>query len=135
MMDDHILRITEKAKKVFRESLVAEGLEPNTTFLRIGAKPGGCSGWTFLLETTEDKENTDDQYCYDDITMVIDRRQLQTIIGSLEVDYKDDNLVEQGFVFKRLGSGQMCGCGESFTPLGSNKPLGWANTQLPELSS
>jgi len=51
------------------------------------------------------------------------------------VDYKDDNLVEQGFVFKRLGSGQLCGCGESFTPLGSNKPLGWANTHLPELSS
>ena len=51
--------------------------------------------------------------------------QLHTIIGSLEIDYRDDNIVEQGFVFKRLGSGQMCGCGESFTPLGSTAPLGW----------
>lgn len=131
MMDEHTLRITEKAKRVFRESLVAEGLEPNSTFLRIGAKPGGCSGWTFLLETTKGKKSTDDQYCYDDITMVIDRRQLQTVIGSVEVDYKDDNLVEQGFVFKRLGSGQLCGCGESFTPLGSNTPLGWDHSPLP----
>ena len=49
--------------------------------------------------------------------MLIDTHQLEEVIGSLEVDYKDDNLVEQGFVFHRLGSGQICGCGESFVPL------------------
>ena len=81
------------------------------------------------------KKSRDDTYWFGNIKFIIDNVQLQTIIGSLEVDYRDDNIVEQGFVFKRLGSGQMCGCGESFTPLGSNKPLGWANTQLPELSS
>ena len=57
--------------------------------------------------------------------MLIDTHQFEEVIGSLEVDYKDDNLVEQGFVFHRLGSGQICGCGESFVPLGSNKSLGW----------
>ena len=57
--------------------------------------------------------------------MLIDTHQLEEVIGALEVDYKDDNLVEQGFVFYRLGSDQMCGCGESFVPLGSNKSLGW----------
>ena len=41
------------------------------------------------------------------------------------VDYNDENLVEQGFVFQRMSTGVTCGCGESFTPLGSNKSLGW----------
>jgi len=129
----HHIQVTDKAISVFKDSFTAENIDPTNTFVRVGAKPGGCSGWTFLIETTDKKESKDAIYSYGGIDFIIDNVQLHTIIGSLEVDYKDDNLVEQGFVFKRLGSGQMCGCGESFTPLGSNKPLGWANTSLPEL--
>ena len=131
----HYIRATDKAVSVLEDSFKAEQLDPSTTFVRVGAKPGGCSGWTFLIEPTDKKNSRDDTYWFGNIKFIIDNVQLQTIIGSLEVDYRDDNIVEQGFVFKRLGSGQMCGCGESFTPLGSNKPLGWANTRLPELSS
>tara|TARA_R100000231_G_scaffold139357_2_gene120329 strand:- start:2656 stop:3075 length:420 start_codon:yes stop_codon:yes gene_type:complete len=129
----HHIQVTDKAISVFKDSFMAENIDPSETYVRVGAKPGGCSGWTFLIETTDKKESKDAIYSYGGIDFIIDNVQLHTIIGSLEVDYKDDNLVEQGFVFKRLGSGQMCGCGESFTPLGSNKPLGWANTSLPEL--
>tara|TARA_A100001201_G_scaffold120467_1_gene103988 strand:+ start:493 stop:912 length:420 start_codon:yes stop_codon:yes gene_type:complete len=129
----HHIQVTDKAISVFKDSFTAENIDPTKTYVRVGAKPGGCSGWTFLIETTDKKESKDAIYSYGGIDFIIDNVQLHTIIGSLEVDYKDDNLVEQGFVFKRLGSGQMCGCGESFTPLGSNKPLGWANTSLPEL--
>ena len=129
----HHIQVTDKAISVFKDSFTAENIDPTNTFVRVGAKPGGCSGWTFLIETTDKKESKDAIYSYGGIDFIIDNVQLHTIIGSLEVDYKDDNLVEQGFVFKRLRSGQMCGCGESFTPLGSNKPLGWANTSLPEL--
>ena len=45
----------------------------------------------------------------------INTKHGKNLIGSLRVEYNDANLVEQGFVFKRLGTGQMCGCGESFT--------------------
>ena len=131
----HHIRVTDKATLVLQDSFKAENINPRETYVRIGDKPGGCSGWTFLIETTDKKQSRDDIYSFGGIDFIIDNVQLQTIIGSLEVDYRDDNIVEQGLVFKRLGSGQLCGCGESFTPLGSNKPLGWANTQLPELSS
>ena len=121
----HYIRATEKAVSVLQDSFKAEGLDPSSTFVRVGAKPGGCSGWTFLIETTENKNSRDDIYSFGGIDFIIDNVQLHTIIGSLEIDYRDDNIVEQGFVFKRLGSGQLCGCGESFTPLGSTAPLGW----------
>ena len=120
-----VLKITKKASSVFLESLEVEGLDPNTTYLRVGAKTGGCSGWTFTIGTVNAVDPTDTLFEYDGVNMLIDTHQLEDVIGSLEVDYKDDNLVEQGFVFHRLGSGQMCGCGESFVPLGSNKSLGW----------
>ena len=125
----HWIEVTDKAVSVLEDSFKVEDLDPKTTFVRVGAKPGGCSGWTFLIETTESKKSKDDIYHFGNIKFIVDNVQLQTIIGSLEVDYKDDNLVEQGFVFKRLGSGQLWGCGESFTPLGSNTPLGWDHSQ------
>ncbi len=120
-----ILRITEKASEVFLESLEAEGLDPEKTYLRIGAEPGGCSGWKFTLGTEDTIDPTDSLFDAHNVQMVIDTEQLESVIGSLEVDYVTDNLVEQGFIFNRLGTGEKCGCGESFVPLGSNKPLGW----------
>ena len=57
--------------------------------------------------------------------MLINTEQHETLIGDLRVEYNRENLVEQGFVFRRTTKGTVCGCGESFTPLNSDKPLGW----------
>jgi Fe-S cluster assembly iron-binding protein IscA len=51
------------------------------------------------------------------VTIVVDEKILNEIIGDVEVDYKKGNLIEQGFIFKRLKYGHVCGCGESFTPI------------------
>ena len=115
MVDTVKLRITEKAKNIFKEST-------EDPYLRIGARKGGCSGWTFTLDSDTGVDSTDS--LFDDF-LIIDTEQHETIIGDLLVDYRDDNIVEQGFTFKRLGSGLVCGCGESFTPVGSTNALGW----------
>ena len=119
------LDITDVAAEEFNKSV--EGIEPKP-YLRIGARPGGCSGWTFVLETDEGADITDSIFTKDqyDIQMVIDMEQHENLIGDLVVDYSRENLVEQGFVFKRTKMGTVCGCGESFTPLNSKKTkLGW----------
>ena len=116
------LSITEDAAEEFKKSI--EGIEPEP-YLRIGARKGGCSGWTFTLETDEDIDPTDSLFEHNGVQMLIDTDQHENIIGSLRVEYNRTNLVEQGFVFRRLTKGTVCGCGESFTPLNSDKPLGW----------
>ena len=118
------LSISDNAAIEFNKSV--EGMNPKP-YLRVGARPGGCSGWTFTLDTDDYADITDNVFIDEehDIRMVIDIEQHENIIGNLRVEYNKSNLVEQGFVFKRLGTGQMCGCGESFTPLGSNEKLGW----------
>ena len=42
------LIVTEKAKKIFRDST-------EDPYMRVGARPGGCSGWMFtcLLYTSD----------------------------------------------------------------------------------
>ena len=85
------LIITEKAKQKFRDST-------EDPYMRVGAKPGGCSGWTFTLETDTDVDITDSLF---DEMAIIDTELHENIIGDLMVDYRDDNIVEQGFVFQR----------------------------------
>ncbi|NIP73933.1 MAG: hypothetical protein GWO16_13325, partial [Gammaproteobacteria bacterium] len=46
---------------------------------------------------------------------------LNEILGSLEVDYQRGNMVEQGFKFRQVIDGGLCGCGESFTPISQRK--------------
>jgi len=120
------LSITQDAAEEFNKSV--EGIEPKP-YLRVGAKPGGCSGWTFILETDEQVNPTDSLYEGFDVQMIIDTDQHENLIGDLRVEYNRANLVEQGFVFKRTSMGTVCGCGESFTPINSpKKTLGWEGT-------
>jgi len=106
-----------------------EGLDPKETFVRVGSRPGGCSGHTFIIETVLHKDKGEDEYDYGELKMCVNRWDLHNLIGTVHVDFRDDNIVEQGFVFKRAATGGICGCGESFTPLdkmvGGKENLGW----------
>ena len=111
--------LTERAAQVFKDSCEAEGLTLQDNFLRIGAKPGGCSGWKYELESNspEDVGPNDIQILSQDVSVIVDREALTDILGPIRIDYSDKNLVEQGFVFEQLTTGHQCGCGESFTPV------------------
>ena len=111
--------LTERAAQVFKDSCEAEGLTLQNTFLRIGARPGGCSGWKYELESNspEDVGPNDIQILSQDVSVIVDREALTDILGPIRIDYSDKNLVEQGFVFEQLITGHQCGCGESFTPV------------------
>ena len=111
--------LTERAAQVFKESCEAEGLTLQDTFLRIGARPGGCSGWKYELESNspENVGPNDIQILSQDVSVIVDREALTDILGPIRIDYSDKNLVEQGFVFEQLITGHQCGCGESFTPV------------------
>ena len=117
------LSITEDAAEEFHKSV--RDVEPKP-YLRVGARPGGCSGWTFVLETDDAVDSTDSLYEKHGVEMIINTDQHENLIGDLRIEYNRTNLVEQGFVFRRLAKGTVCGCGESFTPLNSQKTkLGW----------
>ena len=124
------LKITEKAASVFKDMIADEKKDPENSYLRVGANSGGCSGWKYSLDfedTVDPVDLTFEQY---DVKMVVDEKILNEIIGDVEVDYKIGNLVEQGFIFKRLKYAHVCGCGESFTPLkdiptDGKQKLGW----------
>ena len=111
--------LTERAAQVFKDSCKSEGTNLQETFLRIGARPGGCSGWKYELEsnTPKDVGPNDIKILSQEVSVIVDREALTDILGPICIDYSDKNLVEQGFVFEQLTNGHQCGCGESFTPV------------------
>ena len=116
---DPVVILTEKAAKVFREACEEEGKPIQDSFLRIGANQGGCSGYRYELDWNEsdDIKETDIRLSSNGVQIVVDAQCLHNILGSVEIDYTDTNMVEQGFIFKQLREGHQCGCGESFTPV------------------
>jgi len=124
------LKISEKAANIFKEMIVDENKDPENSYLRVGANSGGCSGWKFSLDFEDTVDSVDLIFEQYDVKLVVDETMLNDIIGDVEVDYKVGNLVEQGFMFKRLKYAHVCGCGESFTPVkdipaDEKQQLGW----------
>ena len=124
------LKISEKAANIFKEMIVDENKDPENSYLRVGANSGGCSGWKFSLDFEDTVDSVDLIFEQYDVKLVVDETILNDIIGDVEVDYKVGNLVEQGFMFKRLKYAHVCGCGESFTPVkdipaDGKQQLGW----------
>jgi len=133
MMTDQVgceLKITEKAAIVFKEMITDENRNSEDSYLRVGANSGGCSGWKYSLDYEDKIDQSDLIFEQHDVKLVVDEYLLNDIIGDVEVDYKVGNLVEQGFIFKRLKYEHVCGCGESFTPVkdipeDEKQHLGW----------
>ena len=127
------LKITEKAASVFKDMIADEKKDPENSYLRVGANSGGCSGWKYSLDFDDNIDTTDLTFEQYGVTIVVDEKILNEIIGDVEVDYRIGNLVEQGFIFKRLKYAHVCGCGESFTPVkdilaDGKQNLGWIKT-------
>jgi len=103
--------LTERAAQVFREACEAEGSTLEDTYMRIGARPGGCSGWKYELEssTPEEVGPNDVKMLSRKVSVVVDREALTDILGPLKIDFSDKNLVESGFIFEQLKTGKKNG--------------------------
>ena len=42
--------LSKRAAQVFKEAFSGEGKSPEESYMRIGAKPSGCSGWKYEME-------------------------------------------------------------------------------------
>ena len=105
--------ITERAAKevlkVIKEQNLAE-----STLIRIGAKGGGCSGFSYVLDFDEkgatEFDITSEQY---GVNLVIDKKSSFFMMGA-ELDF-NDGLLDRGFKFKNPTATGSCGCGTSFS--------------------
>ena len=102
---------TESAASRVAEILVEE--DNNELKLRIQVQGGGCSGFQYGFDLTEDANEGDLIVVTDGITLLIDPISLQYLEGAT-VDFVKSLQGDQ-FVINNPNATTTCGCGSSFS--------------------
>ena len=105
--------LTERAASEINTIIKQQDLDAEKVCLRVGVKGGGCSGFSYVLDLTETRKDTDEAFDQHGITVVCDPRSLIYLNGTL-VDFKDE-IMGRGFVFQNPNATSSCGCGSSFS--------------------
>jgi iron-sulfur cluster assembly protein len=103
-----VIELTESARVEVKRLVAEEG----AAGLRLGIKGGGCSGLSYLLEFTDEREG-DTIMELDDFKVFLDRKSTIYLSG-ITLDFQS-GLNGRGFVFDNPQAGNTCGCGESFS--------------------
>jgi iron-sulfur cluster assembly accessory protein len=106
-----ILNITDNAAEKVRTLMAQEGEEDLA--LRIGVRPGGCSGFQYSIYFDDEVNDDDEVFETKGVRVLIDAMSVPYIVGS-EFDYVD-GLMGAGFAVNNPNVQGGCGCGSSFT--------------------
>ena len=107
-----MITISEKALEHVIELMVEEGITPDTHFLRVGVKGGGCSGLSYAMDFDDKITDMDEVVDLNVLKVIIDKKSLLYLYGT-ELDYSD-GLNGRGFNWINPSASRTCGCGESF---------------------
>jgi iron-sulfur cluster insertion protein len=106
------LTFTARALEMVRAALAETGAEDGE-FLRVGVKGGGCSGFQYSLNFTDETDEEDILVMIDGTKIVTDAFSREYLKGT-ELDYVE-TLQGAGFKFVNPNAKRTCGCGSSFS--------------------
>lgn len=130
--------VTENAAREVASIVKQQDLNVEKIHLRVGVKGGGCSGFSYLLDLTENLRDTDETWEFsfafngakggdgedapEATTAVAEPFVLRVVcdpksylyLNGTEIDFKDE-LMGRGFVFNNPNATSTCGCGSSFS--------------------
>lgn len=93
--------------------LLAQEESSGSLFLRVGVRPGGCSGFSYDMFFDSELASDDIVTVIGDIKVVVDETSAAMLKGAT-LDYKD-GLQEAGFHITNPSAARTCGCGSSFS--------------------
>jgi iron-sulfur cluster assembly protein len=108
-----MITVSEKALQHVINLMMESNITPDSHYLRVGVKGGGCSGLSYVMDFDDKIEDTDETVEIDGgLKVVIDRKSVLYLYGT-ELDYSD-GLNGKGFQWGNPNASRTCGCGESF---------------------
>lgn len=109
--------VSPKAVEGVRVALKKRGT-PDAA-LRVGVRGGGCSGFSYVIEFSDDPPRSGDTVLEfseegaSTVRVYCDKKSILYLGGSV-LDY-EKTLMYQGFKFRNPQEASKCGCGHSFT--------------------
>ena len=108
-----MITIGDKALGHIIELMANEGLTPDTHFLRVGVKGGGCSGLSYTMDFDDVITDMDEVIDLNMMKVVVDKKSVLYLYGT-QLEYSD-GLNGKGFHWVNPNASRTCGCGESFS--------------------
>jgi len=106
------IELTETAAREIHTIIDQQELDKEKVRLRVGVKGGGCSGFSYLLDLTENERDTDEIFEAHGVKVVCDPKSYLYLNGT-QIDFKDE-VMGRGFAFSNPNATNTCGCGSSF---------------------
>ncbi|HMJ54915.1 MAG TPA: iron-sulfur cluster assembly accessory protein [Polyangiaceae bacterium] len=104
--------LSPKAIDAAKKQLAKRGT-PNAA-IRLGLKGGGCSGFSYVIEFSDDPPRERDRvFDFDGVKVFVDPKSLIYLAGTV-LDW-EQTLMYQGFKFRNPNEATNCGCGHSFS--------------------
>jgi iron-sulfur cluster assembly protein len=104
------IQLTEAAAKRIQEQIGKRG---RGLGLRVGVKPSGCSGYSYVIDYADEVRPDDQVFEAHGARLVVDAKSLPILAGST-LDFQREGL-NQMFRFLNPNAKNACGCGESFS--------------------
>ena len=105
--------LTETAAREIKTIIEQQELDAANVRLRVGVKGGGCSGFSYVLDLTEQQKETDEVFEQHGVKIICDPKSM-LYLGGTTIDFKDE-IMGRGFVFQNPNANSTCGCGSSFS--------------------
>ena len=103
--------LSPKAIEMAKKQLAKRGT-PDAA-IRLGLRGGGCSGFTYVIEFSDDPPRDRDRvFDFDGVRVYVDPKSLIYLNGTT-FDFVD-TFQQKGFKFVNPQMKSECGCGESF---------------------
>ena len=103
--------LTSAAAAKVAELIEREG--DDSLVLRLGVRPGGCSGFSYDLELDTKIDDSDIVNEFEGVRLAVDAQSMDKVKGA-EIDYRD-TLQGAGFHINNPNVTRSCGCGNSFS--------------------
>jgi iron-sulfur cluster assembly protein len=106
-----MIQISESAAKKIASLKTEENRTPES-MLRVQVKRGGCSGFSYKMDFTNEPAPTDKIFESFGQKIAVDTQSYLYLIGMV-LDY-EGGLNGKGFIFANPNATKTCGCGSSF---------------------
>jgi iron-sulfur cluster assembly protein len=105
------ITMTDLASSRILEMMKRSDLDHADSYLRVGLRSGGCSGYSYLFELTGDCDDKDKIFEFGSVKICIDRKSYLFLNGC-EIDYEESPF-KSGIKINNPAATRTCGCGES----------------------
>lgn len=77
-----MIKVSDLAKEKASQLMKEEGFNPETDYIRVGVKSGGCSGLEYVLKFDNEKTEADQVFEDNGVKIIVDKKSFLYLVGT-----------------------------------------------------